>query len=372
MSTELLLCPFCASPVLLKTERWDNPNGSEYGSGNTVYVECRCGARGPSFELPHMSGFTKHTVQEFRDNPSLRAAEEERYSLHTASVERKAIEAWNCRTAASAEQTAVPPDWSKHVRDAYLTLRRENHSIPSEVLEEMRAILDARAAPPQQPSAAPESAVIAAARALFDIPELQEMASSGSDAPAEDALGKLLDALNGKAARESEQKPTDLSKRLRVKASQPFGPEDFALLTQAADEIERYYGGMLNWKRTAEAQKPAAPATLSDEKIRQLALSYGVAKGRAIIDGRLMVATGEGDREIMEFARALLAASGNSQSQDADTERLDFLLARYVRCPQPDMGSNHQWEVFGRVIGRGQTPRAAIDAAMSKQEGGAA
>jgi hypothetical protein len=31
---------------------------------------------------------------------------------------------------------------------------------------------------------------------------------------------------------------TDLSKRLRAKASQPFGPEDFALLTQAADEID--------------------------------------------------------------------------------------------------------------------------------------
>lgn len=46
--------------------------------------------------------------------------------------------------------------------------------------------------------------------------------------------------------------PTDLSKRLRAKAVTPFGPEDFVLLTQAADEIERYYGGMMAWKKTAE------------------------------------------------------------------------------------------------------------------------
>jgi hypothetical protein len=46
--------------------------------------------------------------------------------------------------------------------------------------------------------------------------------------------------------------PTDLSKRLRAKATQPFGPEDFALLTAAAEEIERYYGGMMAWKKTAQ------------------------------------------------------------------------------------------------------------------------
>jgi hypothetical protein len=49
-----------------------------------------------------------------------------------------------------------------------------------------------------------------------------------------------------------QTRETDLSKRLRAKAGQPFGPEDFVLLTQAAEEIERYYGGMLAWKKTAE------------------------------------------------------------------------------------------------------------------------
>ena len=59
----------------------------------------------------------------------------------------------------------------------------------------------------------------------------------------------------------SELKQTDLSKRLRAKATQPFGPEDFVLLAQAADEIDRYYTGMLNWKATAEAQSTQPEAT---------------------------------------------------------------------------------------------------------------
>jgi hypothetical protein len=44
--------------------------------------------------------------------------------------------------------------------------------------------------------------------------------------------------------------PTDLSHRLRETADQQPGWKP--LLTAAADEIERYYGGMLAWKQTAE------------------------------------------------------------------------------------------------------------------------
>lgn len=45
-------------------------------------------------------------------------------------------------------------------------------------------------------------------------------------------------------------KATDLSHRLRETADQQPGWRP--LLTAAADEIERYYGGMLAWKQTAE------------------------------------------------------------------------------------------------------------------------
>lgn len=45
-------------------------------------------------------------------------------------------------------------------------------------------------------------------------------------------------------------KPTDLSHRLRETADQQPGWK--SLLNAAAEEIERYYGGMMAWKQTAE------------------------------------------------------------------------------------------------------------------------
>lgn len=57
--------------------------------------------------------------------------------------------------------------------------------------------------------------------------------------------------------------PTEISKRLRVMAALPSAGSRVSmltvtverkLLTVAADEIERYYSGMLAWKRTAEAK----------------------------------------------------------------------------------------------------------------------
>lgn len=91
--------------------------------------------------------------------------------------------------------------------------------------------------------------------------------------------------------------PTDLSKRLRAIAAESEGSwvqvsvTGPALLIQAADEIDRYYGGMLAWKKCAEAKdaaRAAAPvsgqaASLADElKLAPFCLSphmaYAVAR----------------------------------------------------------------------------------------------
>lgn len=50
----------------------------------------------------------------------------------------------------------------------------------------------------------------------------------------------------------SQSKPTDMSRRLRDAATAEVGLSMAQLLIGAADEIERYYGGMLAWKQTAE------------------------------------------------------------------------------------------------------------------------
>lgn len=61
------------------------------------------------------------------------------------------------------------------------------------------------------------------------------------------------------------RKPTDLSTRLRSYIDQNLTPYPSDVLA-AADEIERYYGGMMNWKATAEAKDraPVQPVAVPD------------------------------------------------------------------------------------------------------------
>jgi hypothetical protein len=55
-------------------------------------------------------------------------------------------------------------------------------------------------------------------------------------------------------AQPDTSKPTDISERLREYAANPgYSHNDYAdTMRAAAEEIERYYGGMLAWKKTAE------------------------------------------------------------------------------------------------------------------------
>lgn len=69
-------------------------------------------------------------------------------------------------------------------------------------------------------------------------------------------------------------KRTDLSVRLRETADQHPGWK--SLLTQAADEIERYYCGMLNWKRAAATTVPASES-IDTAEFRRLTFAYAEA-----------------------------------------------------------------------------------------------
>lgn len=75
--------------------------------------------------------------------------------------------------------------------------------------------------------------------------------------------------------------PTDLSTRLRAVAESPLtqltSPEHAKLMDQAAQEIERYYGGMLNWKSNAQQKDRTINeqyAQLEVEKARILYLAH--------------------------------------------------------------------------------------------------
>lgn len=70
---------------------------------------------------------------------------------------------------------------------------------------------------------------------------------------------------------------TDLSKKLRAHVSGHAGlatNTDNKLLLDAADEIERYYTGMLNWKHSAEAKAAIAAQepkqAMTDDQIAKI------------------------------------------------------------------------------------------------------
>lgn len=73
-----------------------------------------------------------------------------------------------------------------------------------------------------------------------------------------------------------EMKRTDLATRMRTLAAQPAYAAVKTILTQGADEIDRYYTGMCNWKATAEAKdrKLVADIRSLDRPIKELTMAW--------------------------------------------------------------------------------------------------
>lgn len=106
----------------------------------------------------------------------------------------------------------------------------------------------------------------------------------------------------------SALKQTDLSKRIRlaINANGVISRHD---TLAAADEIDRYYTGMLNWKATAEAKdanytRPApaceaTPAPFDEAKALELAHDSGIR-----FEGGLPMPGNE--ESLIEYARAIL------------------------------------------------------------------
>lgn len=98
MNNDLKCCPFCGGEAALQTESWTNPNGHEWGSGRTTYVRCsRCKAQGGHVSIDNFNMFSKHTVQDFRENNLLRAIEDERYKNYVIEQQATALQLWSNR-----------------------------------------------------------------------------------------------------------------------------------------------------------------------------------------------------------------------------------------------------------------------------------
>jgi hypothetical protein len=118
----------------------------------------------------------------------------------------------------------------------------------------------------------------------IDTPEFRALLRAWWDASTSElssARAALIAHIDAHCARQDQAAPTDLSKRLRAIADSVTGNNPAMVtpkcLADAADEIERYYGGMMNWKRTAEAKDrefaatQAAPADVRDAAYEQSA-----------------------------------------------------------------------------------------------------
>lgn len=94
-------------------------------------------------------------------------------------------------------------------------------------------------APPAQPSTTGEI--------MSENTRPERRAHAGTVAQAE------INRLTAEVARLTAAAPTDLSTRLRESADAVMLQVDRAkLMRSAADEIERYYGGMMAWKKSAK------------------------------------------------------------------------------------------------------------------------
>ena len=93
-------CPFCNGVAEIVVDRVYSPYGYESNPHNETYVRCTnvaCGATGPRVVIEHFNRFSKHTVQEFRENNALRAREEERYEEYQKAARFQALAGWNRR-----------------------------------------------------------------------------------------------------------------------------------------------------------------------------------------------------------------------------------------------------------------------------------
>lgn len=125
------------------------------------------------------------------------------------------------------------------------------------------------------------------------------------------ALEAEIAELRAKLSDRVPTRPTDISDSLREYAGNPgYSHSDYAdTMRRAADECERFYGGMMNWKRTADQK---------DSEINELRAKLAAAEARTVLtDEQIMYATCDlrlTDYEMLieyniAIARAILAAS---------------------------------------------------------------
>lgn len=117
MENDLKPCPFCGGDAEIITHN-DNRTNEYFKSQDFLIGQCcQCGARSAKVHKKFLRDFTEHTVQDFRENPALRARVEEKYEVYEAEKMREATEAWNTRPAPTPQGVAINKDPVKQIQN---------------------------------------------------------------------------------------------------------------------------------------------------------------------------------------------------------------------------------------------------------------
>ena len=94
----LRICPFCTGMAELKSKK-DRVGYAEYMTYvDSMFVECTgCGARSVDIIKTPLCDTTDYRVEDFRENPTLRARVEDEYLIYCKRLEQDAVNSWNKR-----------------------------------------------------------------------------------------------------------------------------------------------------------------------------------------------------------------------------------------------------------------------------------
>jgi hypothetical protein len=166
---------------------------------------------------------------------------------------------------------------------------------------------------------------------------------------------------------QGERKSTDLSKQLREYAKNPgYSHNDYAdTMRQAADEIERYYGGMLAWKRTAEAKDREFAASLStpspvsaSERVPEEMVEAVVMAARSILYSHKLSEFVDSDGEQLPLVdhlsnpAAVTIHSGQAEIEliaDAIGDEFQQIAKAFVQ-PAAPADDSHGFKNFHRML----------------------
>lgn len=96
---ELKPCPFCGGEGDLVLRRERVGYGGYEKTLEFHVVKCvNCESSGKEFRQDPLCDYTSYTVQDFRDNPVLRAKVEDEYEDYIKQAKELAIQAWNTRS----------------------------------------------------------------------------------------------------------------------------------------------------------------------------------------------------------------------------------------------------------------------------------